>query len=75
MITGMPSLVDLVTTKLCNVVLVIVDRFTKYAFYIPSTKLLTSSALVELIFYYILRVYGLSIGIVLDYSLIFTSNF
>jgi len=71
----MPLLVDLVTTKLYNAVLVIVDRFTKYALYIPLTKLLISSALVELIFHYILYVYSLPIGIILDYSLIFTSNF
>jgi len=75
MITGMPPSVDPVTTKLCNVVLVIVDRFTKYALYIPLTKSLTSSALAELIFHHILRVYSLPMGIVLDCSLIFTSNF
>ena len=68
-------LVNLVTTKLYNTVLVIVDWFTKYAFYIPLTKSLTSSALVEFIFHYILYIYSLPIGIVLDCSLIFTSNF
>ena len=71
----MPLLVNLVTTKLCNAVLVIVDQFIKYALYIPLTKLLTSSALVKLIFHYILYVYSLPIGIVLDCSLIFISNF
>jgi len=75
MITGMPPLVNPVTTKLYNAVLVIVDRFTKYALYIPSTKLLTSSALAELIFHHILCIYSLPIGIVLDYGSIFTSNF
>ena len=75
MITGMPPLVDPVTTKLCNAVLVIVDRFTKYALYIPSTKSLTSSALAKLIFHYVLYVYGLPMGIVSDCGSIFTSNF
>ena len=71
----MPPSINPVTTKLYNAVLVIVDQFTKYALYIPSTKSLTSSTLAELIFHHILYIYSLPISIVLDHSLIFTSNF
>ena len=74
-ITGIPPSINPITTKLCNIVLVIIDRFTKYTLYIPLTKSLTSNTLAKLIFYYILHIYSLPIGIVLDYSLIFTSNF
>ena len=75
MVTGLPFLVDPITGKTCNTVLVIVDRFTKYAFYLATTKMLTSSGLVELLLYYVVQIYGLPLGIVLDWGLIFTSNF
>ena len=59
MITGLPLLVDLITGKTCDVILVIMDRFMKYAIYILMTKWLISSSLVELLLYYIIHPYSI----------------
>ena len=65
-VTSLPSSVNPITRKTYNIVLVIIDRFTKYAFYLATTKMLISSSLVELLFYYIVRIYRLPLGIILD---------
>ena len=65
-ITSLPSLVNPITRNTYNTILVIVDRFTKYALYLTTTKTLTSSSLVELLLYYIIQIYRLPLGIVLD---------
>ena len=54
---------------------VVVDRFTKYALYIPTTKKLTAVAFAELFFYHVFRPYGLPDGIVSDRDSLFTSHF
>ncbi len=39
--------------KLCDVILVVVDKFTKYALYIVTHKKLIASEFADLFFYYI----------------------
>lgn len=74
-ITGLPTSIDPRTTRPCNAILVVVDRFTKHATYIATTKQLTASGLADLMFYYIFRQFGLPEGIVSDRGSLFTSNF
>ena len=54
MVTSLPPSINPILGKTCNAILVIVDRFSKYALYIPTIIKLTSSGLVELLFYYII---------------------
>jgi len=75
MVTGLPPSIDPISGKTCNTILVIVDRFSKYALYIPTTTKLTSSGLAELLFHHVIRTYGIPQGIVSDRGSIFTSNF
>jgi len=65
-VTSLPPLVNPITRKTYNTVLVIVDKFTKYTLYLATTKTLISSSLVELFLYYIVQIYRLPLGIVLD---------
>jgi hypothetical protein len=51
-ITKLPPSID-ITGKVYDSILVIVDRFTKYALYIPTTERLTSDGLATLLLHYI----------------------
>ena len=53
-VTSLPSFINPILGKMCNIILVIVDRFSKYALYILTIMKLISSSLVELLFYYII---------------------
>ncbi|RYP44155.1 hypothetical protein DL768_009354 [Monosporascus sp. mg162] len=61
--------------KRCDSVLVVVDRFSKYALYIPTTKGLTANGLADLFFVYVFSRFGLPQGIVSDRGSLFTSRF
>ena len=74
-VTGLPNSVHPITGRQHDAILVVVDRLTKYAVYIPTTKKLTSHGFAELFFYHIFRPYGLPSGIVSDRDSLFTSNF
>lgn len=74
-VTGLPPSTHPFTARKHDAILVIVDRFTKYALYVPTTKTLTSSGFAELFFYHVFRPYGLPDGIVSDRDSLFTSNF
>ena len=74
-VTGLPPAVDPLTRKVTDSILVIVDRFTKYALYIAAPKQLTASGLAELLLYHVFRHYGLPDGIISDRGSLFTSNF
>jgi transposase InsO family protein len=73
-ITKLPPSVD-VTGKVCDSILVIVDRFTKYALYIPTTERLTSDGLATLLLHHVFRQFGIPDGIVSDRGSVFTSKF
>jgi len=56
-------------------ILVIVDRFTKFSLYIPTTKKITAEALAQLVERKLLAKYGLPEGILSDRGSVFTSDF
>jgi transposase InsO family protein len=73
-ITGLP----LSTTwwgKQCDCVLVVVDRLSKYALYIPTVTTLTAGGLADLLFTQVFTRFGLPEGIVSDRGSLFTSHF
>jgi len=74
-ITGLPASIDPRTSKSCNAILVVVDRFTKYAIYIATTTHLTARGFAALFFHHIVRQFGLPEGIVSDRGSLFTSHF
>lgn len=74
-VTGLPTSIDPRTNKPCNAVLVIVDKFTKYALYVATTKQLTASAFAHIFFEYMYRHFGLPDAIVSDRGSLFTSKF
>jgi hypothetical protein len=56
-------------------ILVVVDRFTKYAAFIPTTSKLTASGLANLLIIHIYSRYGILKGIVSDRGSLFISKF
>ena len=64
-----------VTGKECDSILVVVDRFTKYALYIATSERLTSEGLVTLLLHYVFRQFGIPDGIVSDQGTLFTSHY
>ena len=59
----------------CNVIYVVVDRFTKYAHFIPMTSHYTAKSVAEAFFDQIFRLHGLPTHIVSDRDKAFTSLF
>ena len=72
-ITGLPP--SLVGPSVYDAILVIVDRFTKMAKYLPATKTITAVELAELFFKEIVLKYGMPKGIISDRGSVFTSEF
>ena len=58
-----------------DAVLVIVDRFSKMAIYIPALKTWDAKQFAESYFNYVILRYSIQKGIVSDRGLIFTSTF
>jgi hypothetical protein len=58
-----------------DAILVIVDRYTKMARYILTTKTVTATELAEIYINEVLWFFGLLLGIVLDRGSLFTSQF
>ena len=55
-------------------ILVVVDRFTKYARFLPCTTTIDSMELAQLLFDQIFRIFGLPSSIVSDHGPVFISN-
>jgi hypothetical protein len=58
-----------------SVVLTVVDRFSKFAHFIPLSHPYSASSVVKAFFDYIVRLHGISCSIVSDRDLVFTSMF
>lgn len=58
-----------------DAILVVVDRYTKMARYIPTQKTATAAQLADLFIDQIVRFFGLPQGIVSDRGSVFTSQF
>jgi hypothetical protein len=67
-----PSMLD---NNVYDSILVIVDRYTKLATYIPCTKTCIAETLAELLERYIVNRFGMPAGIVSDRGSVFTSSF
>ena len=74
-ITGLPPSINLCNNKPCDTILVVVDRFTKYAVYIATILRLISGGLADILSQYIFTMFGISSGIVSDRGSLFTSHF
>jgi RNase H-like domain found in reverse transcriptase/Reverse transcriptase (RNA-dependent DNA polymerase)/Integrase zinc binding domain/Chromo (CHRromatin Organisation MOdifier) domain len=72
-ITGLPP--SRRGASVYDAILVIVDRYTKHATYIPTTKTVTAKGLASLFTDEILRHYGTPEGIVSDRGSVFVSEF
>lgn len=73
-VTGLP-LSENLSGKYCDAILVVVDRFTKYALYIPTTCELTAEGLADILLHHVFRMFGIPGGIVSDRGSLFTSGF
>jgi len=58
-----------------NAILVVVDRFTKYAHFVPLKHPFTAPQIAQLVFDNIVKLHGLPIAIVTDRDRIFVSAF
>jgi hypothetical protein len=57
-----------------NVILVIVDRFTKYAHFVPIKHLFIARTIAKAVYDNVVKLHGLPKIIVLDRDKLFTSN-
>ena len=74
-VTGLPTSRDPTTNAAYDAILVVVDRFTKYAEYIPFRKNYTAVQLAHVIHDRIIRHHGIPRTIISDRDKLFTSNF
>ncbi|KAH6817610.1 hypothetical protein C2S51_001213 [Perilla frutescens var. frutescens] len=68
-ITGLPKVGDL------DAIVVVVDRFSKYATFVPAPKTITAEETAQLFFKHIVKFWGLLRDIVSDRDSRFTGNF
>jgi transposase InsO family protein len=61
--------------RIVDAVLVIVDRFTKVALFVPTSATLTAAELAQLMYEHLECRFGTPLGIVSDRDSLFTSNF
>lgn len=74
-VSGFPESKDPVTNVRYNAILVIVDRFTKYALFIPFHKNYSAEQLGHIILDKLVRNYGIPKTIISDRDKLFTSNY
>lgn len=58
-----------------TVILVVVDRFTKFAHFIPVKHPYTAKTIATLVFEHVVKLHGMPVTIVSDRDKVFTSNF
>jgi transposase InsO family protein len=74
-VTGLPLSRDPATGLAYDAILVIVDRFTKYALFIPFRKNYTAVQLAHVLKDRLIRNYGIPKSIISDRDKLFTSNY
>jgi hypothetical protein len=58
-----------------NTILIIVDRYTKIAIYVPCNKTYTLDTLADMLVRYVVYRFGVPEGIVTDRGSVFTSDY
>jgi len=74
-ITDLPPLIEPLTQATYNLILVIVDRLTKYAYYLPYLKAANAEDLAYTFLRIVLANHGLPEELVSDRDRLFTSRF
>jgi hypothetical protein len=74
-ITDLPPSIDKTTDVVYDSLLVIVDRYTKVAKYIPCLKTIKAEELADLFIKYWIKDHGIPAGIISDRGSVFTSKF
>lgn len=74
-VVKLPSSFNPTSQKTCDAILVIVDRYTKYALYYATTTKLSSSGLADILYSGLFPQFGIPEGIVSDRGSVFTGNF
>ena len=74
-ITDLPTSEDLATNVSYNSILVMVDRLTKYAHFIPCQKTTTAEQLGYLVLDRLVRYHGLPTTFITDRDKLFISNY
>ena len=74
-ITKLPNLIDLVTNITYDSILVIVDRLSKYTYFVPCSETYDVEKLAYLVLDRLVRYYGILYVFITDRDKLFTSNF
>jgi len=59
----------------CSVILVVVDRLSKFAYFIPLAADFTTKMVADLLIQHVIKIYGIPHSIVSDRDKLFTSRF
>ena len=74
-INKLPKSKDLATGHTYNGILVIVDRLTKYLYFIPYNESCTTEQLVHIVLDRLIRYYGIPEQFITDRDKLFISNY
>jgi len=74
-ITDLPSSISSLSGEVSDSILVIIDRYTKMAIYIPTRKEMNAEELAAVFVKHVIRSFGVPKGIVSDRGSVFTSRF
>lgn len=74
-ITKLPLLEELATRNFYNSILIIIDRFTKFSYFIPYRELITAEEFAYLFYFYIIKIYSIPLEIIIDRGPLFASKF
>jgi hypothetical protein len=65
-ITKLPLLKELATRNFYNSILIIIDRLIKFSYFIPYRELIIVKEFTYFFYFYITKIYGLLLEIIID---------
>ena len=65
-ITKLPLSEELATRNFYDSILVIVDRLMKFSYFIPYRELITAEEFAYLFYFYVAKIYGIPLEIIID---------
>jgi hypothetical protein len=74
-ITKLPLLEELATRNFYNSILIIIDKLMKFSYFIPYRELIIAEEFTYLFYFYIAKIYGLLLEIIMDRGLLFALKF